>query len=77
MKGFFDSSVLVPVFYGDHVHHKASLRVYFARHRHLQGVIVAMPVAIGAFAEDTLVFRLAPGVIPVVVGRRKLCFTGQ
>ena len=25
MKGFFDSSVLVPVFYGDHVHHKASL----------------------------------------------------
>src|SRR5450432_3063140 len=25
MKGFFDSSVLVPVFYGDHVHHRASL----------------------------------------------------
>jgi predicted nucleic acid-binding protein len=25
MKGFFDSSALVPVFYGDHVHHKASL----------------------------------------------------
>jgi predicted nucleic acid-binding protein len=25
MKGFFDTSVLVPVFYGDHVHHKASL----------------------------------------------------
>jgi predicted nucleic acid-binding protein len=24
MKGFFDTSVLVPVFYGDHVHHKAS-----------------------------------------------------
>jgi predicted nucleic acid-binding protein len=25
MRGFFDTSVLVPVFYGDHAHHKASL----------------------------------------------------
>src|SRR5271156_2005511 len=25
MKAFFDTSVLVPVFYGDHVHHEASL----------------------------------------------------
>jgi predicted nucleic acid-binding protein len=25
MRGFFDASVLVPVFYGDHVHHQASL----------------------------------------------------
>jgi predicted nucleic acid-binding protein len=25
MKAFFDTSVLVPVFYGDHVHHQASL----------------------------------------------------
>lgn len=25
MKGFFDTSALVPVFYGDHVHHRASL----------------------------------------------------
>ncbi|MEX2260697.1 MAG: PIN domain-containing protein [Bryobacteraceae bacterium] len=25
MRAFFDTSVLVPVFYGDHVHHKASL----------------------------------------------------
>src|SRR5271154_5480657 len=28
MKGFFDSSVLVPVFYGDHVHHQASLALF-------------------------------------------------
>jgi predicted nucleic acid-binding protein len=28
MKGFFDTSVLVPVFYGDHVHHKASLELF-------------------------------------------------
>ena len=28
MKGFFDASVLVPVFYGDHVHHKASLDLF-------------------------------------------------
>ena len=28
MKGFFDSSVLVPVFYGDHVRHKASLDLF-------------------------------------------------
>ena len=28
MKGFFDTSVLVPVFYGDHVHHEASLDLF-------------------------------------------------
>ena len=28
MKGFFDTSVLVPVFYGDHVHHKGSLDLF-------------------------------------------------
>lgn len=28
MKGFFDTSVLVPVFYGDHIHHQASLRLF-------------------------------------------------
>jgi predicted nucleic acid-binding protein len=28
MKGFFDTSVLVPVFYGEHVHHKASLELF-------------------------------------------------
>jgi predicted nucleic acid-binding protein len=28
MKAFFDTSVLVPVFYGDHVHHKASIDLF-------------------------------------------------
>lgn len=28
MKAFFDTSVLLPVFYGDHVHHKASLDLF-------------------------------------------------
>jgi predicted nucleic acid-binding protein len=28
MKGFFDTSVLVPVFYGDHVHHRVSLDLF-------------------------------------------------
>jgi predicted nucleic acid-binding protein len=28
MKGFLDTSVLVPVFYGDHVHHRASLELF-------------------------------------------------
>jgi predicted nucleic acid-binding protein len=28
MKGFFDTSVLVPVFYGDHAHHQASLALF-------------------------------------------------
>ena len=28
MKAFLDSSVLVPVFYGDHVHHAASLDLF-------------------------------------------------
>jgi predicted nucleic acid-binding protein len=28
MKGFLDTSVLVPVFYGDHVHHQASLKLF-------------------------------------------------
>src|SRR5580700_2223397 len=27
-EGFFDTSVLVPVFYGDHVHHQASLALF-------------------------------------------------
>lgn len=30
MKGFFDTSVLVPVFYGEHVHQSASLRLFTA-----------------------------------------------
>jgi hypothetical protein len=28
MKGFIDTSVLVPVIYGDHVHHQASLALF-------------------------------------------------
>jgi|SRR5271165_3214415 len=28
MKAFFDTSVLVPVFYGDHIHHHASLELF-------------------------------------------------
>ena len=28
MKAFFDTSVLVPVFYGDHVHHQLSLDLF-------------------------------------------------
>jgi predicted nucleic acid-binding protein len=28
MKAFFDTSLLVPVFYGDHVHHSASLDLF-------------------------------------------------
>jgi predicted nucleic acid-binding protein len=28
MKGFFDTSALVPVFYGDHVHHEASFALF-------------------------------------------------
>jgi len=28
MKAFFDTSVLVPVFYGDHLHHRASLDLF-------------------------------------------------
>jgi predicted nucleic acid-binding protein len=28
VKGFFDTSVLVPVFYGNHVHHEASFALF-------------------------------------------------
>lgn len=28
MKAFFDTSVLVPVFYGDHVHHRTSIDLF-------------------------------------------------
>lgn len=28
VKAFFDTSALVPVFYGDHVHHRASLDLF-------------------------------------------------
>jgi len=30
VKWFFDSSVLIPVFYRDHIHHEASLKVFEA-----------------------------------------------
>lgn len=30
MKGFLDTSVLVPVFYEDHVHHEASLQLFIS-----------------------------------------------
>src|SRR5580700_2452438 len=33
MKAFFDTSVLVPVFYADHVHHKASLELFMRFHK--------------------------------------------
>jgi predicted nucleic acid-binding protein len=33
MKAFFDTSVLVPVFYGDHVHHQASLELFIQFHK--------------------------------------------
>ena len=33
MKGFFDTSVLVPVFYGDHSHHRASLELFVQFHK--------------------------------------------
>lgn len=28
MKAFFDTSVLVPIFYGDHAHHQASIQLF-------------------------------------------------
>jgi predicted nucleic acid-binding protein len=33
MKGFFDTSALVPVFYGDHVHDKSSLDRFIQFHK--------------------------------------------
>jgi len=34
MRAFFDTSVLVPVFYGDHTHHQASLTRFTQYQRH-------------------------------------------
>lgn len=33
MTGFFDTSVLVPVFYADHFHHRASLELFVQFHQ--------------------------------------------
>jgi predicted nucleic acid-binding protein len=33
MTAFFDTSVLVPVFYGDHVHHQASLELFIQQNK--------------------------------------------
>jgi predicted nucleic acid-binding protein len=33
MKGFFDTSVLVPLFYRDHVHHRSSQELFIRFHR--------------------------------------------
>lgn len=44
MKAFFETSVLVPVFYGDHVHHQASLEL-FIQFDKLTGCCVAHSLA--------------------------------
>jgi predicted nucleic acid-binding protein len=44
MKGFFDTSVLVPVFYGDHVHHRASL-YRFIHYKKINGCCAAHSLA--------------------------------
>jgi len=33
MKAFLDTSVLVPVFYGDHEHHAASMKIFCKRRK--------------------------------------------
>jgi predicted nucleic acid-binding protein len=44
MKAFFDTSVLVPVFYGDHTHHQASLQL-FTEHQKNSGCCGAYSLA--------------------------------
>ena len=59
------------------VHHKASYRIDLTRYRHLQGVVMSMPVFVGAFTEDTFVFLRAPCLNVVEVGGGELSFAGQ
>ena len=42
--------------------------VYLASYGDFERVVVAVPIAIGALAEDAFVLLLRPGVDPVVVG---------
>ncbi len=42
-----------------------------ACHRDLERVVMTVPLAVGALAEDTLVFGLGPCVIPVKGERRR------
>src|SRR5947209_3882353 len=56
---------------------EAADRINLARNRHLQGVVVAMTVAVGAFAEGALVLLLRPGVDPVEVRGGEIDFAGK
>jgi hypothetical protein len=40
----------------------------FASHRDFERVVMAVAIAVGAFAEDALVLLRRPGIVPVVVG---------
>jgi predicted nucleic acid-binding protein len=44
VKAFFDTSLLVPVFYGDHIHHRASFEL-FVRYRRDSGCCAAHGLA--------------------------------
>src|SRR6185437_6053497 len=59
------------------VHNEAGDGIDLAGDGDLQGVVMAVPVAIGALAEDACVLLRRPGVVPVVVGGGKFGFAGQ
>ena len=80
MKGFFDTSVLVPVFYGDHVHHQASLALFIQFDKstgccgahslaEVYSTLTRMPAPTGrATTTATLIALMRPASGPCVDG---------
>jgi predicted nucleic acid-binding protein len=67
VKAFFDTSVLVPVFYGDHVHHRASLDLFIQFEKsggccgahslaEVYSTLTRMPGRNGISAEQAMLF---------------------
>jgi hypothetical protein len=59
------------------VHYETGDRVDIALYRNFQGVVMAMSVAIGAFAKDAGILFRRPFVIPVIMGSSEFGFSGQ
>ena len=58
------------------IDNESAYRIHFATHRDFQRVVVAVSVAVRTLTEDSIVFCLRPGIVPVKMGRGELSLPG-